>query len=171
LCPFTITSNIFTLKKDTAKTHCINAGLNVPDNAPLAVYQAALVGHWLVMGLKTDISLVNARLSKMETAIKNIASLAAVGNLAVNQLMEHEAVVVVTTKAASTKEPKWTTMMAKNVHHVVSRAVETLADVPKQEGHKHNVGLTGFEAKEGETKKELVQWFNTNLTIGRCAYG
>jgi hypothetical protein len=83
LCPFTITSNIFTLTKDTAKTHCINVGLNVPDNAPLAVYQAALVGHWLVMGLKTDISFVNARFSKMETAIKNIASLAAVGNLAV----------------------------------------------------------------------------------------
>jgi hypothetical protein len=38
LCPFTIMSDIFTLKKDTAKTHCNNARLNVPDNAPLAVY-------------------------------------------------------------------------------------------------------------------------------------
>jgi hypothetical protein len=42
LCPFTITLDIFTLKKDTAKTHCINAKLNVPDHAPLVVYQAAL---------------------------------------------------------------------------------------------------------------------------------
>jgi hypothetical protein len=45
LCPFTIASDIFTLKKDTAKTHYINVGLNVPDNAPLSIYQAALAGH------------------------------------------------------------------------------------------------------------------------------
>jgi hypothetical protein len=38
LCPFTIASNIFMLKKDTTKTHYINAELNVIDNAPLAVY-------------------------------------------------------------------------------------------------------------------------------------
>jgi hypothetical protein len=45
LCPFTIASDIFMLKKDTAKTHYINVGLNVPDNAPLAIYQAALTGN------------------------------------------------------------------------------------------------------------------------------
>jgi hypothetical protein len=45
LCPFTVASDIFTLKKDIAKTHCINTGLNVLDNAPLAVYQVALVGN------------------------------------------------------------------------------------------------------------------------------
>jgi hypothetical protein len=44
LCPFTIALDIFTLKKDIAKTHCINTGLNVPNNAPLAVYRASLVG-------------------------------------------------------------------------------------------------------------------------------
>jgi hypothetical protein len=38
LCPFTIVLDIFTLKKDTTKTHYNNVGLNVPDNAPLAVY-------------------------------------------------------------------------------------------------------------------------------------
>jgi hypothetical protein len=38
LCPFIVVSDIFMLKKDTAKTHCNNAGLNVLDNAPLAVY-------------------------------------------------------------------------------------------------------------------------------------
>jgi hypothetical protein len=38
LCPFTVALDIFTLKKDTAKTHCNNAELNVPDNAPLVVY-------------------------------------------------------------------------------------------------------------------------------------
>jgi hypothetical protein len=84
LCPFTIASDIFTLKKDTAKTHCINVGFNIPDNAPLAVYQAALIGNWLVMGLNTDSSLVDVWLSKMEATIENIASLATVGNLAVN---------------------------------------------------------------------------------------
>jgi hypothetical protein len=26
------------LKKDIAKTHCINVGFNVPNNAPIAVY-------------------------------------------------------------------------------------------------------------------------------------
>jgi hypothetical protein len=36
------------------------------------------------MGLKTNNSLVDVRLSKMEAAIENIASLATVGNLAVN---------------------------------------------------------------------------------------
>jgi len=45
LCPFTIASDIFRLKKDPAKMHCSNAGLNVPDNAPLAVYRIALAGH------------------------------------------------------------------------------------------------------------------------------
>jgi hypothetical protein len=43
-----------------------------------------LAGHWLVMGLKTDSSHVDTRLSKMEATIKNIASFVAVGNLAVN---------------------------------------------------------------------------------------
>jgi hypothetical protein len=71
--------------------HCNNVGLNVPDNAPLDVYQATMAGHWLVMGLKTNNSPIDARLSKMEAAIKNIASLVAVGNLAINQLIEREA--------------------------------------------------------------------------------
>jgi hypothetical protein len=45
--------------------------------------------------------------------------------------MECEAVVIVITKVASVEEPKWTTVMAKNVRQVVSLAVETLADAPK----------------------------------------
>jgi len=101
LCPF--------------KMHCSNVGLNVPDNAPLAVYQVALAGHWLVMGFKTDSSPINTRLSKMEVAIENIASLTTVSNLAVNRLIEHEAITTVTTKVTSAEEPKWTTVMAKNV--------------------------------------------------------
>ncbi len=51
----------------------------------------------------------------MDVAIKNIASLAAASNLTVNQLMEREAATAITTKVASAKEPKWTTVMAKNV--------------------------------------------------------
>ncbi len=84
LCPSTIGSNIFTLKKDTTKMHYNNTKFNVLDNAPLAIYQATLVGHWLIMGLKIDSSLVDVQLSKMEATIENIASLAAAGNLAVN---------------------------------------------------------------------------------------
>jgi hypothetical protein len=42
------------------------------------------------MGLKIDSSHVDAQLSKMEVAIENIVSFAAVGNLVVNQLMEHD---------------------------------------------------------------------------------
>ncbi len=38
MCPFNVASDIFTLKKDTVKTHCNNVELNIPDNAPLAVY-------------------------------------------------------------------------------------------------------------------------------------
>ncbi len=45
LCPFIVVSDIFTLKKDIAKTHYDNVGLNVLDNTPLMVYQATLVGH------------------------------------------------------------------------------------------------------------------------------
>jgi len=97
----------------------------------------------------------------MEAVIENITSLTAVGNLVVNQLMERKAAVAITTKATSTKEPKWTMVMAKNVCQVVNQAVETLADAPKQEERKFNLRLTGFEAKEGETRKELVQQLNT----------
>ncbi len=84
LCPFTVASDIFMLKKNIAKTHCINAGLNVPDNAPLAVYQAALAGNWLIIGLKIDTPPIDARLSKIEAVIEKNESLAMVGNLAVN---------------------------------------------------------------------------------------
>jgi hypothetical protein len=84
LCPFTIVSDIFTLKKDTAKMHCSNVGLNVPDNAPLVIYQITLAGHWLVMGFKTDNSPIDTRLSKMEAAIENIAFLTIASNFVVN---------------------------------------------------------------------------------------
>jgi hypothetical protein len=120
LYPFTIVSNIFTLKNDIAKTHFNNVGLNVLDNAPLAVYYAVLTGNSLVMGLKTDNSPIDKRLSKMKAAIENIMSLVATGNLMINQLMEPKATVAIIAKAASTKKPQWTIMMAKNVHQVVS---------------------------------------------------
>jgi type IV secretory pathway protease TraF len=42
LCPFTVASDIFTLKKNIAKMHYNNIRLNVSDNAPLAIYQVAL---------------------------------------------------------------------------------------------------------------------------------
>jgi hypothetical protein len=119
------------------------------------------------MGFKIDSSPVDAQLSKMEVAIENIMSFAAAGNVAVNQLMECKATVVVTAKATFAEEPKWTTVMAKNVRQVVNWVVETMADVPKQEEHKLNLRLTGFEAKEGETDKELVQWFNIELLQGQ----
>jgi hypothetical protein len=48
------------------------------------------------------------------------------------------------------KQPKWTTMMAKNVCQVVNKGVETLVDAPKQEERKFNLRFTSFEAKEGE---------------------
>ncbi|CAK9217107.1 unnamed protein product [Sphagnum troendelagicum] len=149
------------LKKDTSKQHYDNVGLNILGNASLAVYlaiyQATLAEHWLVIGLNIDSSPVDTQLLKMEVAIKKIASFVIVGNLVINQLMECKATVIIITKVVSTKEPKWTMVMAKNMHQVVSWAVETLADMPKQEKHKFNLHLTGFEAKEGTTKKELVQ--------------
>jgi hypothetical protein len=54
--------------------------------------------------------------------------------------------MAVTAKVAFAEEPKWTTVMAKNVHQVVSRAMETLVDAPKQEERKLNLHLIGFEA-------------------------
>jgi hypothetical protein len=45
--------------------------------------------------------------------------------------MEREATITITTKALSAEEPKWSMMMAKNVRHMVSWAMETLADMPK----------------------------------------
>ncbi|CAM6014864.1 unnamed protein product [Sphagnum balticum] len=77
-------SDIFTLKKDITKQHCNSVEFNFPNNASLVVYQATLARHWLVMGFKTDNSLVDARQFKMEAAIENITSLVAVGNIAVN---------------------------------------------------------------------------------------
>ncbi len=137
--------------------HYINARLNILDNAPLAIYQVALARNWLITGLKTNSSHVDARLSKMEAA----------GNLTVKQFMEREAAVAITTKAMHTEEPKWTTVMAKNMHQVVSQVVETLANAPKQEECKFNLRPTGFEAKEGETEKYLVQRLNTELLQGQ----
>ncbi len=61
------------------------------------------------------------------------------------------------------EEPKWTIVMAKNMHQVVSRAMETLVDAPKYKKHKFNLHFTSFEAKEGKIEKELVQWFNREL--------
>jgi hypothetical protein len=81
--------------------------------------------------------------------------------------MECEAVAIIIANAVSTEEPKWTTMMAKNVCQVVNRAVKTFANAPKQEQCKFNLHLTGFEAKEGETKKELVQRLNIELLQGQ----
>jgi hypothetical protein len=109
------------------------------------------------MGLKTDSSPIDARLSKMEATIENIASLATAGNLAVNQLLERETTIAITAKVVSTEEAKWNTVMAKNVRQVVNQAMETLANMPKQEERKLNLCLTSFEAKEGETEKELVE--------------
>jgi len=45
LCPFIIALDIFMMSKDIAKQHCNNGGFNVPDNAPLVVYQGALARH------------------------------------------------------------------------------------------------------------------------------
>jgi hypothetical protein len=67
------------------------------------------------MGLKIDNSPIDARLSKMEAAIENIASLVMPRNLAINQFMEHEVVVAITTKVVFMEEPKWSTAMAKNM--------------------------------------------------------
>jgi hypothetical protein len=153
ICLSTTASGIFTLRKDIAKQHYNNAELNVPNNASLAIYQATLVGDSLMMGLKTDISPVDARPSKMEATIKNITTFVVIR---VNQLMERDAAPTLTTNAVSIEKPKWTTMMAKNVRQVVNQVVETLTDAPKQEERKFNLRLTRFEVKEGETEKELV---------------
>jgi hypothetical protein len=77
--------------------------------------------------------------------------------------MERKAVITVITKVASTEEPKWTMVMAKNVHQVVSQAAKIVTNALKQEERKVNLHLTSFEAKEGETKKELVQRLNIEL--------
>jgi Sec7-like guanine-nucleotide exchange factor len=119
------------------------------------------------MGLKTDTPPIDARLSKIEAVIENIVSLAAAGNLAVNQLMERKTTMAITAKAVSTKETKWTMVMAKNVRQVVNQVVETLADTPKQEERKLNLRFTGFETKEGETEKKLVQQLNTKVLQGQ----
>jgi hypothetical protein len=109
------------------------------------------------MGFKIGSSPIDTRLSKMEAAIEHITFLTATGNITINQLMEHEADGVIIAKVASMEEPTWTTAIAKNVHHMVNRAVKTLADAPKQEERKLNLRFMGFEAKEGEIEKELVQ--------------
>jgi hypothetical protein len=130
-------------------------------------YQATLAEHWLVMGVRTDSSPVDTWLSKMEAAIENIVSFAAIGNLVVDQLIERQVTAVVIVKAAFTEKPKWTTVMAKNMRQVVSQAVETQVDAPKQEERKFNLRLTGFEPKNDEIEKQLVQRFNIELLQGQ----
>jgi hypothetical protein len=58
------------------------------------------------MGFKIDNSPIDTRLSKMEAAIENMVSLATIGNLAVNQLMEREVAVIITAKVTFAEEPK-----------------------------------------------------------------
>ncbi len=70
--------------------------------------------------------------------------------------MEREVTAAITAKATFVEKPKWTTVMAKNVRHVVSQVVKTLADMPKQEERKLNLCLMGFEVKEGKIEKEFV---------------
>ncbi|CAK9236962.1 unnamed protein product [Sphagnum troendelagicum] len=81
LCPFTVVSDIFVLKKDTAKQYHDNARFNVLNNASMAVYQVALAKNGLVMGFKTNNSPIDLPLSKMEAAVENIVSLAALVTL------------------------------------------------------------------------------------------
>jgi hypothetical protein len=50
---------------------------------------------------------------------------------------------------------------------MISRVVETLADVPNQEECKLNLRLMCFEAKESEIKKKLVQRLNTEPLQGQ----
>jgi hypothetical protein len=57
--------------------------------------------------------------------------------------------------------------MAKNMRQVVSQAVETQVDAPKQEERKFNLRLTGFEPKNDEIEKQLVQRFNIELLQGQ----
>ncbi len=45
--------------------------------------------------------------------------------------------------------------------------METVVDAPKQEEHKFNLCFTGFEAKDDEIEKELVQQLNTELFQGQ----
>ncbi len=75
--------------------------------------------------------------------------------------------MAVTMKVVFAEEPKWTMVIAKNVRQVINQVVETLADAPKHEECKFNLCLIGFEAKEGETKKELVQRLNIELLQGQ----
>jgi len=95
------------------------------------------------MGFKIDSSL-NVRLSKMEVAIENIASLAAIGNLVVNQLMEREAAAIITTKVAFREEPKWTTMMAKNVRQVGQLGCGDLSRCAQTKGAQAQPALHGL---------------------------
>jgi hypothetical protein len=83
------------------------------------------------MGLKSDSSFVDMRLSKMQATIENIVFFTAIGNLAVNQLMERKVAMALTTNVASTKEPQWITFMAKDMCQVLNQVVETLVDAPK----------------------------------------
>ncbi len=57
------------------------------------------------MGLKIDNSPIDMRLFKMEATIENIVFLVIIANLAVNQLMECEADVVVTLRLRLRRSP------------------------------------------------------------------
>ncbi len=81
--------------------------------------------------------------------------------------MECNAIAAITAKVMFVEEPKWTTVMTKNVWQVVNQVVETLADVPKKEERKLNLRLTDFKTKEGKTEKELVQQLNIELLQGQ----
>ncbi len=65
--------------------------------------------------------------------------------------------MAVIAKPAFVEEPKWTTVIAKKAHQVVSLVVETLADTPKQKERKLNLRFTCFEAKRVRLKGAGVE--------------
>ncbi|CAM6078743.1 unnamed protein product [Sphagnum tenellum] len=108
LCPFIVALDIFMLKKDTAKMHCNNVELNVLDNAPLIVYQAAVAGHWLIMASKPIVHLLTRTCPKWRQPLRTLGLSRLLTTL---QSMECEMTAVAIPKAMSTKEPKWTKVM------------------------------------------------------------
>jgi hypothetical protein len=168
--PFEHPSDIFSLKADTAKQLCEDANLNVKPPS-LANCQKALAEYYLSMSFKgsSEVSASAELMAKLVDVEKNLrSSILEAADFIVNATtgaVENVAELGRSPLAETLGDggAAWTDVVARGIRKELKAATQAFADVPAQEARKHNLRITRFEAKDGETAESLLQHVRTEL--------
>ncbi len=79
--------------------------------------------------------------------------------------MEQKAAMAIITKVVSTKEPKWTIVMAKNVCQMVSCIVETLTDAQTR-GAQTQPAPHGLQGQGGQDRERTGATVQHRIIVG-----